>query len=58
MKSEIEHMYSSHVRKLVDLPDGIKSIRYKWVYKRKKGIDGKVETLKVMLVAKSYIQKE
>ena len=30
----------------------------KWIYKRKKGPDGKVETYKARLVAKGYTQKE
>ena len=30
----------------------------KWVYKRNRGINGKVETFKARLVAKWYIQKE
>ena len=36
----------------------IKSIGCKWVYKRKRGIYGNVETFKVRLVAKGYTQKE
>ena len=36
----------------------IKSIGCKWVYKRKRGIYGNVETFKVKLVAKGYTQKE
>ena len=40
------------------MPSGIKPIGCKWVYKRKKGIDGKVETFKARLVAKGYTQKE
>ena len=40
------------------MPSGIKPIGCKWVYKRKKGIDGKVETFKARLVAKGYTQKK
>ena len=43
---------------LIDSPDGVKLIGCKWVYKRKRGVDGKVKTFKVRLVAKSYTQKE
>ena len=39
-------------------PDGVKSIGCKWVYKRKRGVDGKVETFKAQLVVKGYTQKE
>ena len=41
----------------MDFPQGVKPIGHKWVYKRKKGVDGKVETYKARLVAKVYSQK-
>ena len=40
------------------MPNGIKPVGCKWVYKRKIGVGGKVETIKARLVAKGYIQKE
>ena len=58
MNSEIESMYSNQVWELVDPPKGIKPIGCKWVYKRKRGVDGKVETFKARLVAKGFTQKE
>ena len=58
MKSKLDSMYSNQVWDLVKAPNGIKPIGCKWVYKRKKGIDGKVETFKARLVAKGYTQKE
>ena len=36
----------------------MKPIGYKWIYKKKKGADGKVQTFKARLVAKGYTQKE
>ena len=36
MKSELESMYSNNVWTFVDLPQGVKPIGCKWVYKRKK----------------------
>ena len=54
MKSELDSMYSNQVWDLVKAPNGIKLFGCKWVYKRKKGIDGKVETFKARLVAKGY----
>lgn len=51
-------MYSNQVWDLVKVPNGIKLGGCKWVYKRKRGINGKVETYKVRLVAKGYTQKE
>ena len=58
MKSELDSIYSNHVRELVDAPEGIKPIGCKWIYKKKRGMDGKVETFKARLVAKGYTQKE
>ncbi|WKA05320.1 hypothetical protein VitviT2T_023294 [Vitis vinifera] len=58
MKLEKESMYSNSVWELVDLPEGIKPIGCKWIYKRKRGPNGKVETFKAMLVAKGFTQKE
>ena len=58
MKSELDSMYSNQVWDLVKVPKGIKLVGCKWVYKRKRGIDGKVETFKARLVAKGYTQKE
>ncbi|KAK0576062.1 hypothetical protein LWI29_011265 [Acer saccharum] len=58
MQSGIESMFDNKVWSLVDLPKGIKPIGCKWVYKRKRGMDGEVETFKARLVAKGYTQKE
>ena len=56
MKSEIDSMYSNQVWTLVDAPEGVTLIGYKWVYKKKIGVDGQVKTHKVRLVAKSFRQ--
>ena len=40
------------------MPEGFRPIGCKWIYKRKKEADGKVETFKARLVAKGYTQKE
>ena len=58
MNLEMESMYSNSVWEIVDLPDGVKPIGCKWIYKRKIGVDGKVQTFKARLVAKGYTQKE
>ena len=58
MKSKLDSMYSNQVWDLVKAPNSIKPVGCKWVYKRKKGIDGKVETFKARLVAKRYTQKK
>ena len=57
IKSKLDSMYSNQVWDLVKAPNGIKLVGCKWVYKRKRGIDGKVETFKARLVAKRYTQK-
>ncbi|BFG30902.1 hypothetical protein CerSpe_171760 [Prunus speciosa] len=58
MKSEMDSMYANQVWTLVDPPEGIVPIGNKWVFKRKNGSDGKVETYKAILVAKGYRQRE
>ena len=46
MKSELDFMYSNQVWDLVKAPNDIKPVGCKWVYKRKRGVNGKVETFK------------
>ena len=58
MNTEMESMYSNQVWTLVDPVVGVKPIGCKWIYKKKRGIVGKVETFKAWLVAKGYTQKE
>ena len=58
MRSEMDSMYSNQVWNLVHPPEGIKPIKCKWVFKRKTGVDGKVETYKARLVAKGFRQKQ
>ena len=55
---EMESMYFNWAWELVDQPNGVKSIGCKWIYKRKRGVDGKVQTFKARLVAKGYTQVE
>ena len=42
MRSEIDSMRDNQVWNLVDLPDGLKTIECKWIYKRKIDMDGNV----------------
>ncbi|RVW49664.1 Retrovirus-related Pol polyprotein from transposon TNT 1-94 [Vitis vinifera] len=58
MESEMESMKINKVWTLVEASNDIKPIGCKWVYKKKIGADGKVETYKARLVAKGYRQKE
>ena len=57
MDREIESMGSNSVWSLVEALKGVKPIGCKWIYKRKRGPNGKVETFKARLVAKGYTQK-
>ena len=58
MKLEIESMYSNQVWNLVESPEGIKSTRCRWIYKKKREADRKAKTFKVRLVVKGFTQKE
>ena len=51
-------MYSNHVWKLVNLPERVKHIECKWVYKRKIGLDRKVETYTARLLSMGVTQKD
>ena len=54
MKFEIKSIKINNIWTLVDPPEGIKSIECKWIFKKKKSADEKVETYKVRLVTKRY----
>ncbi|KAH9779716.1 hypothetical protein KPL71_007813 [Citrus sinensis] len=59
MNQEMESMYSNKVWELVEAPNGVKPIRCKWIYKRKRGVNGRVETFKARLVTKGlYLERE
>ena len=50
----MESIKVNDVWTLVDSSEGVKPIGFKWVFKRKRGADGKAETYKAHLVAKGY----
>jgi transposase InsO family protein len=56
MESEMQSMYDNKVWTLVDLPDGVKPVENKWIFKRKVDIDGNLTVYKARLVAKGYRQ--
>ncbi|XP_070025936.1 uncharacterized protein [Nicotiana sylvestris] len=58
MKSKMDSMYSNQVGDLVELPTRVKLIGCRWIYKKKRGVDGKVQTFKARLIAKGFTQKE
>ena len=56
MKSEIESMKENQVWNLIDPPDGVRTIECKWIYKKKKDIDGNIHIYKARLIAKGFRQ--
>ena len=54
----MESIYSNKVWELVEVPNMVKPIGCNWIYKRKRGVDGRVEKFNARLVAKSYTKKE
>jgi hypothetical protein len=58
MKEEMNSMKSNGVWDLVELPNGVKAIGCKWVFKTKKNSLGNIERYKARLVAKGFTQKE
>ena len=46
MKQEMESMYSNSVWDLVEAPSDFRAIGCKWIYKKKRGVDGNIETYK------------
>ncbi|KAL4301915.1 hypothetical protein GQ457_10G014520 [Hibiscus cannabinus] len=51
-------MKNNEVWDLVSLPDGVKAIGCKWVFKTKKDSKGNIERYKARLVAKGFTQRE
>jgi hypothetical protein len=56
MRSEIDSMGENQVWNLVDPPEGVRPIECKWIYKKKKDMDGNVNIYKARLVAKGFRQ--
>ena len=56
MKSKIESMKENQIWNLIDPPDGVKTIECKWIYNKKKDIDGNAHIYKSRLVAKGFRQ--
>jgi hypothetical protein len=56
MRSEIDSMSENQVWNLVDPPDGVRPIESKWIYKKKKDMDGNVHVYKARLGTKGFRQ--
>ncbi|GKD09358.1 retrovirus-related pol polyprotein from transposon TNT 1-94 [Tanacetum coccineum] len=58
MNDELKSMQINDVWELAELPNGVKPVGYKWVYKTKLDQKGNIERYKAHLVAKGYTQEE
>jgi Reverse transcriptase (RNA-dependent DNA polymerase) len=58
MVEEIKSMYDNKVWDIIPLPEGVKPIGCKWIFKTKKDSEGNVKRYKARLVAKGFTQKE
>lgn len=58
MKEKYMSIHDNKVWGLVPLPEGVKPIGCKWIFKIKQYSFGNVERYKDRLVAKGYTQKE
>nr|GEY47192.1 putative retrotransposon Ty1-copia subclass protein [Tanacetum cinerariifolium] len=56
MNTEMQSMKDNQVWVLVELPPNGRTVRRKWIFKKKTGMDGKVHTVKAHLVEKGYTQ--
>ena len=52
VNSEIDSIMQNHTWELVDLPQGCKPLRHKWVFKRKMKTNGMIDKYKARLVIK------
>ena len=58
MKEVMNSMTSNRVWDLIELPDGIKAIGCKWVFKTKKDSLGNIERHNTRLIAKGFNKRE
>ncbi|GKD54711.1 putative retrotransposon ty1-copia subclass protein, partial [Tanacetum coccineum] len=56
MNVEMQSMKDNEVWELVLLPPGAKTVRHKWLFKKKTDMDGAVHIYKARLVAKGFTQ--
>ena len=58
MNKEINSIEENKVWTLAELPDGVRPVNCKWVYKTKRNAEGNVNSYKARLVAQGYSQIE
>nr|GFC37156.1 hypothetical protein [Tanacetum cinerariifolium] len=56
MNVKMQSMIDNMVWVMVDLPPNCKTVRSKWIYKKKTDMDGIIHIYKARLVAKGYTQ--
>ncbi|GJR52343.1 retrotransposon protein, putative, ty1-copia subclass [Tanacetum coccineum] len=56
MNAKMQSMKDNQVWNLVDLPPNCKTVRSKWLFKKKTNMDGNIHTYKARLVAKGFTQ--
>ena len=54
INNEIDFILHNHTWELVNLPSGYKPLSSKWVFKRKRKVDGSIDKYKTRLVIKGY----
>ena len=57
MKDEMKSMKDNGVWDLVELPEGVKPIGCKWIFKTKRDSKGNIVRYKARLVAKGFTKK-
>ncbi|RDX86508.1 hypothetical protein CR513_32154, partial [Mucuna pruriens] len=58
MKDEMKSMQDNDILDFFELPDGVKPIGCKWIFKTKKNSKDNIERYKARIVAKGFPQKE
>ncbi|GJX50148.1 retrotransposon protein, putative, ty1-copia subclass [Tanacetum coccineum] len=56
MNTEMQSMKDNQVWNLVDLPPNCKTVRSKWIFKKRINMDGNIHTYKARLIAKGFTQ--
>lgn len=58
LNDEMDSIMGNNTWELVDLPPGWKPIKCRFIFRRKRRVDGSIEKYKVRLVAKGFTQKQ
>lgn len=57
MQDEMTSLLENGTWKMVDLPEGKKAIKCRWIFKTKASAEGTLEKYKAQLVAKGFTQR-